>query len=127
MSVVAVFYVVLGSHALLFGGWLLALTPSAAPSLPFAELLLREPGLVRAYGAALLATAVPFFATGVALLRGRWWARWSTAACAPLHIVGPPFLLGGVVFALAVNLYLFGSAGVRSYFEALRPRPAPQP
>lgn len=127
VTVVALFYIVLGSHALMFGAYLATLTPASAPTVPFAALLARDPGLVRAYGLALAGIAVPFFVDGAALYRQRWWARWLTPGLAPLHIVGPPFLLGGIVFALLVNVYLFGSGAAQAWLARPSPGLASQP
>jgi hypothetical protein len=117
VTIVALFYIVLGAHSLAIG---LYLAGGPGIALPFPQLLAAYPNFVRDYGLALLAMSVPFFVDGVALLRRRWWARWLTLAIAPLHLVGPPFLLGGMLFALAVNAYLFGSGAAQA---ALR-RPA---
>lgn len=123
VTLLALFYIVLGSHALMFGAYLATLTAQTAPTVAFQDFLARDAGATRLYGLALLAIAAPFFANGVALLKGKWWARWTTLAVAPLHIVGPPFLLGGVVFAAAANLYVFGSGAADGF---LRRAPVPQ-
>lgn len=117
VTVLAVFYIVLGSHALLFGGWLATLAPADAPSAAFAQFLARDPSFTRLYGLALLGIAVPFFATGVGLLRARTWARRAVLGMVALHVVGPPFLLGGVLFAALANVYLFGSPRAAAFFE----------
>lgn len=127
VTVLALFYVVLGSHALMFGVYLAALSPAGAPGASLAGLLASDPGLVRAYGLALVATAAAFFAEGVGLLRRRWWARGLPLALVPLHIAGPPFLLGGVVFAALANLYLFGSADAERHLARRAPGAASQP
>lgn len=123
VTVVALFYIVLGSHALMFGAYLAALAPADAPGAALAGLVARDPGFVRAYGAFLVAAAAVFFVEGVALVQGRWWARWLPLALVPLHIVGPPFQVGGVIFAALVNVYLFGSAGAAGHL-ARAPGPA---
>lgn len=125
VTILALFYIVLGSHALMFGAYLAALQPGAAPTVPLESLLAADAGLVRTYGLALLGISVPFFAVGVALLRRRAWARWAALAVTPLHIAGPPFLLGGVLFAALANAYLFGSE--RAHGWLLAPRPATLP
>lgn len=127
VTVLALFYIVLGSHAFMFGAYLAALSPAEAPSAPVAGLLASDPGFVRAYGVALAGMALCFFAEGVGLLRGRWWARWVPLALVPLHIAGPPFLLGGVLFAALVNLYLFGSAAAEAHLARAPRAAAAQP
>lgn len=115
VTVLALFYIVLGSHALMFGAWLAALAPADAPSATLAGLVTNDPGFVRTYGLALVGMALAFFAEGIGLIRGARWARWLPLALVPLHIAGPPFLLGGVVFAALANVYLFGSAQAEAH------------
>lgn len=115
VTVVGLFYIVLGSHALMFGAYLASLAPEAAPSAALAGILADDPGLVRAYGLGLVGIAAVFFAIGIGLLRRWWWARWAALAAVALHIVGPPFQLGGVLFAAVACAYLFGSEGAGAW------------
>jgi hypothetical protein len=115
-------YIVLGSHALMFGAFFLVLTPQAAPTAGLAGFVAADPGFVRAYGAALACVAAAFFANGVGLWRGRRWARWSTLGIAWLHLLAPPSPYGGLVFAVLANVYLFGSLAARAHF-GLAPAP----
>jgi hypothetical protein len=125
LTVLSLCYIVLGSHALMFGAYLASLTPATAPTLDLAAFAARDPGFVRLYGLGLLGIALPFFANGLALFRGKPWARWTTLLIAPLHIVGPPFLLGGVLFAALANLYVFGAGTAWAFLS--RPRAVPLP
>lgn len=127
MVVLGLFYIVLGSQAVALGAYLLSLTPGSSPSPALAALVAQDPGIVRWQGSVLLLSALPFFANGVALLRARWWARWSTLLLTPLHVLALPFGFGGLLYAVVANLYLFGSGRARAYFEGLRQRPVAQP
>lgn len=108
VTVAALFYIVLGSHALMVGAYLLGLSPAeASPAL--GGLVRDDPGFVRSYALALLGIALAFFVLGVGLFR-RWaWVPWAVLLAVPLHVVGPPFQMGGVLFAALVNVYLFGT------------------
>ncbi|HEV8360238.1 MAG TPA: hypothetical protein VGR28_07285 [Candidatus Thermoplasmatota archaeon] len=121
LTLLGIVYIVLGAHALLFGAWLATLTPDTAPSVGLAGFLERDPGFTRWYGLALVAIAAPFEANGLGLLKGARWSRWATLAMVPLHIVGPPFLLGGVLWAALANAYLFGSDRAQRFLQEARP------
>lgn len=126
VTFLALVYIVLGSQSLALGLYLLTLTPGTAPG-GIAAVLARTPGIVQYQGWLLLLCSVPFMANGVLLLRGWWRARWATVALTPLHVLGLPFGLGGLLFALLANLYLFGSGRARAWFDHLRGRPVAQP
>jgi hypothetical protein len=105
-------YIVLGGVTLMVGAYVLAAGGA---------------GDVGAwYGAGLCAASLLWFANGAALHRGPPWARWTTLGLAWLHLLTPPFLLGGLLLALVLNVYLFGSPRAHAWFTSAAPAPASQ-
>ncbi|MCA1814750.1 MAG: hypothetical protein LC624_12535 [Halobacteriales archaeon] len=101
-------YIVLGGVTLMVAAFVLTAGPGATPF---------GGDIAVPYGAGLAAAALAYFVLGAALHRGKRWARWGVLGLAWLHLVTPPFLLGGLLLALAANVYLFGSARAHAWFR----------
>lgn len=99
-------YITLGGVTLMVGAYVLT---AGAGLAPFGD-------VGRWFGAGLAAASLVYFAAGAGLHRGRPWARWLILGVAWLHLLTPPFLLGGLLLALAANVYLFGSGAAHAWF-----------